>query len=61
MRENEQEAIAAIWDEGVTLEQAFEKTLGIPLSEGVAPEIVLLCERAVTDASDANRKVKNKY
>ena len=27
----------------------------------IAPEIVLLCERATTDASNANRKVKNKY
>lgn len=61
MRENEQEAIAAIWDEGVSLELAFEKTLGIPLSEGVAPEIVLLCERAVTDISNANRILKKKY
>lgn len=61
MRENEQEAISAIWDEGVSLEQAFEKTLGIKLSEGVAPEIVLLCQRAVTDASNANKKVKEKY
>lgn len=61
MRENEQEAIAAIWDEGVSLEQAFEKTLGIKLSEGEAPEIVLLCQRAVTDVADANRKVKEKY
>jgi len=61
MRENEQEAISAIWDESVSLEKAFEKTLGIPLSDGNAPEIVLLCERATTDASNANRKVKNKY
>lgn len=61
MRENEQEAISAIWDESVSLGKAFEETLGIPLSEGIAPEILLLCERATTDASNANKKVKNKY
>ena len=37
MRENEQEAISAIWDESVPLIMVFEETLGIPLSDGVAP------------------------
>lgn len=61
MRENEQEAVDAIWDEGAKLEEAFEATLGISLTNGTAPEIVKLCQRATTDVANANRTVKEKY
>ena len=38
-----------------------ESILGIDLSRDTTPEIILLCERAATDAHKANTAVKNKY
>ena len=53
----------ALWDESAELYQVFgvESILGIDLSRDLTPEIILLCERAATDASTANTAVKNKY
>ena len=53
----------ALWDESAELYQVFgvESILGIDLSRDTTPEIILLCERAATDAHKANTAVKNKY
>ena len=53
----------ALWDESAELYQVFgvDSILGIDLSRDLTPEIILLCERAATDASTANTAVKNKY
>lgn len=53
----------ALLDESAELYQVFgvDSILGIDLSRDLTPEIILLCERAATDASTANTAVKNKY
>lgn len=53
----------ALWDESAELYEVFgvDTIIGIDLSRDLTPEIILLCERAVTDAHKANTTVKNKY
>jgi len=53
----------ALWDESAELYEVFgsDSIIGFEMTRENAPEIVLLCERAVSDASKANTDVKNKY
>ena len=52
----------ALFDEAAQLYEVFDnKVIGFDLSRDTTPEIVLLCERAVSDASKANTTVKKKY
>lgn len=51
----------AIYDESAPLIDVFSSVIGIQLSPEATPEIVKLCERATTDAQNANYTVKNKY
>lgn len=53
----------ALSDEAAPLYKVYGESncIGINLSYETTPEIILLCERAVTDASIANTTVKNKY
>ncbi len=52
----------AIFDEAAKLYQVFdESVIGINLSYETTPEILLLCERAVSDASTSNTTVKKKF
>ena len=53
----------ALWDEAAELYEVFgvDSIVGCNLTRETAPEIILLCERAVTDASKANTTVKEKY
>lgn len=52
----------ALFDEAAQLYEVFDnKVIGFDLSRETTPEIVLLCERAVSDASKANTTVKKKY
>ncbi len=53
----------ALYDEATELYLVFgqQETIGITLTPETTPEIILLCERAVTDVQLANSIVKNKY
>ena len=52
----------ALFDEAAQLYEVFDnKVIGIELSRESTPEIILLCERVVSDASKANTTVKKKY
>lgn len=52
----------ALFDEAAQLYEVFDnKVIDIELSRENTPEILLLCERAVSDASKANTTVKKKY
>ena len=51
----------ALYDESAPLEDIFGPALGIEMSRTTTPEIMLLVERAVSDANAANKKVKNYY
>ena len=52
----------ALFDEAAQLYQVFdEEVIGFNLSRENTPEIILLCERAVSDASKGNTTVKKKY
>ena len=52
----------AIFDEAAKLYQVFdESVIGFNLSYETTPEILLLCERAVTDAMKGNTTVKKKF
>ena len=52
----------AISDEAAQLYQVFdESVIGFNLSYETTPEILLLCERAVTDAMKGNTTVKKKF
>ncbi|MBP5769987.1 MAG: phosphatase PAP2 family protein [Bacteroidaceae bacterium] len=62
-REDQEVSQQALWDESAELYEVFgeSKCIGINLTYETTPEIILLCERAVTDAQIANTAVKNKY
>ena len=64
-KEREQLSVSemALYDEGAELYEAFgqEKILEINLTPETTPEIILLCERSVTDANKANTIVKNTF
>lgn len=49
----------ALYDESAPLEDVFGPALGLEMSSTTTPEIMLLVERAVSDAHAANKKVKN--
>ncbi len=53
----------ALSDEAAKLYSVYGESncIGINLTPETTPEIILLCERAVTDVSKANTAVKNKY
>jgi acid phosphatase (class A) len=51
----------ALLDESAPLESIFGKVIGLSLNKATTPEILLLVERAVTDAHDANVNVKDFY
>ena len=53
----------ALSDEAAELFSVYGESncIGINLSPETTPEIILLCERAATDAHKANTTVKNKY
>ena len=53
----------ALSDEAAELFSVYGESncIGINLSRETTPEIILLCERAATDAHKANTTVKNKY
>ena len=53
----------ALFDEAAELFEVFGQAsiIGVHLTRENAPEIILLCERAATDAHKANTVVKNKY
>ena len=53
----------ALWDESAELYKVFgvDSIIGFDMTREKTPEIILLCERAVSDASKANTAVKNKY
>ena len=62
-RENAAVSELALYDESAPLYDVYsvKKTVGIELTPETTPEIILLCERAVTDIIPANKAVKNKY
>lgn len=51
----------ALKDESAPLNEVFGETLDVPLDEVHMPETLLLLQRAVTDANDVNKKVKDRY
>ena len=52
----------ALFDEAAQLYEVYDnEVIGIELNRESTPEIILLCERAVSDASMANTIVKKKY
>ena len=62
MRANEELSEQALSDENVSLYKVFdEDIIGINLSRRTTPEIIRLCERAVSDANKANTAVKDEY
>jgi acid phosphatase (class A) len=61
-RETEGVSEQAIFDEAAQLYEVFShKVLGFELNHETTPEILRLCERAVSDAIPANTTVKNIY
>ena len=62
VRANEELGEQALADESASLYKVFSKEIiGISLSRGTTPEIIRLCERAVSDANNANTIVKDEY
>ncbi len=63
MRDSAGVSEKALSDEAAELYTVFgtKDVLGIELSRESTPEIILLCERAVSDAHVANTAVKDKY
>ena len=52
----------ALFDEAAQLYEVYDnEVIDIELNRESTPEIILLCERAVSDASKANTTVKKKY
>ena len=62
-RDNADVSELALYDEAAPLYDVFsiKRTIGVEMSPETTPEIILLCERAVTDVSSANTTVKNIY
>ena len=62
-RQDESNVQNAVWDDGAELYEVFDSILGLGhrLDYETTPEILYLCERAVSDVDAANKVVKNKY
>ena len=60
-RETEWSAEQAVWDEGVDIAKVYGTCLGFQLTKETTPEIIKLAEAACTDATQANKLVKNYY
>jgi acid phosphatase (class A) len=58
-REDKKVSEQALFDERAPLDSVYERILKIDLGKETAPEIYLLCERAVSDVHAANKEVKN--
>ena len=58
-REDKKVSEQALFDERAPLDSVYERILKIDLGKETAPEIYLLCERAVSDVHAANKNVKN--
>lgn len=61
MREYQTVSEQALYDESASLDDVYEGILGVKLTEETTPEIMLLLQRAISDAHAANKKVKDEY
>jgi acid phosphatase (class A) len=61
LRADEQVSQQALQDERQELYLVYQHSTKVLLSPETTPEILLLCERAVSDAHKANTLVKNKF
>lgn len=54
-------SVQALYDESASLDDVFEEIMGVELTRESAPEIMLLLQRAVSDAHAANKRVKEVF